>query len=207
MNLFEKIQAVSNSISHVEKNIKINSGSYTYKAVSEVDVLTQVKKAETEFKIMSIPIKQELLKSEVMTVVNSQGKEGISHVDTIKMTVRVIDLEAPENWLDVESLAKGIDSQDKGLGKASTYARKYALLNAYKLITGDDPDQHGSEEVTRKKAPIDPVIGTHEVQSLVDTGISPTDAKSILGRFGYESAKSVKVKDFDQVLKAFKEVV
>ena len=29
-----------------------------------------------------------------------------------------------------------------------TYADKYALLKAYKLITGDDPDQYPSEDMT-----------------------------------------------------------
>lgn len=207
MNLFEKMQAVSISISHVEKNIKIGSGSFAYKAVSEVDVLTQVKKAEAENRVMSIPIKQELLKSEVITVVNSQGKESISHVDTIKMTVRIIDLDAPESFIDVESLGKGIDPQDKGLGKASTYARKYALLNAYKLITGEDPDQHGSEEVSRQRKSADPLVDADDVHALVQTGIDPSKAREVLMRFGYEGAKTVRKKDFGTVLSAFKEAV
>jgi hypothetical protein len=207
MNLFEKMQAVSISISHVEKNIKIGSGSFAYKAVSEVDVLTQVKKAEAENRVMSIPIKQELLKSEVITVVNSQGKESISHVDTIKMTVRIIDLDAPESFIDVESLGKGIDPQDKGLGKASTYARKYALLNAYKLITGEDPDQHGSEEVSRQRKSADPLVDADDVHALVQTGIDPSKAREVLMRFGYDGAKTVRKKDFHAVLSAFKEAV
>ena len=28
-----------------------------------------------------------------------------------------------------------------------TYADKYALLKAYKIVTGDDPDQNGSEDL------------------------------------------------------------
>ena len=34
-----------------------------------------------------------------------------------------------------------MDTAVKGFGKASTYARKYALLNAYKIATGEDPDK------------------------------------------------------------------
>ncbi|MBR3243048.1 MAG: ERF family protein, partial [Parasporobacterium sp.] len=44
----------------------------------------------------------------------------------------------------------GVDSQDKAPGKAMTYGDKYALLKAYKIITGDDPDQNYSEELKSK---------------------------------------------------------
>ena len=33
-------------------------------------------------------------------------------------------------------------------GKAMTYADKYALMKAYKIITGDDPDQEPSKPLT-----------------------------------------------------------
>ncbi|MFR4146701.1 MAG: hypothetical protein ACLT1J_10535 [Mediterraneibacter gnavus] len=33
-----------------------------------------------------------------------------------------------------------------------TYADKYALLKAYKIITGDDPDQECSKELKRKSS-------------------------------------------------------
>jgi len=63
-------------------------------------------------------------------------KESIVHIDNIKMTLRIIDLEDTTQFIDIESFGKGIDSGDKGFGKASTYARKYALLNAYKNCNG-----------------------------------------------------------------------
>ena len=43
-------------------------------------------------------------------------------------------------------LAEGIAPQDKGSGKAMPYADKYALMKAYKISTGDDPDQNASVE-------------------------------------------------------------
>ena len=42
------------------------------------------------------------------------------------------------------SIADGLDPADKGSGKAMTYADKYALMKAYKIMTGDDPDQYHS---------------------------------------------------------------
>lgn len=141
LNLFEKIQAVSNEIKNIEKNLQVGKGQYSYKAVSDLDVVLAVKDAETKFKIVSIPVKQEMVKSEIVKSVKNDGGETINYVDIIKMTLRVIDLENPSEFIEIESFGRGLDTADKGFGKASTYARKYALLNAYKIATGEDPDK------------------------------------------------------------------
>jgi hypothetical protein len=125
----------------------VGSGTYSYKAVADIDVMMAVKDAETKFKIISIPIKQELVKSEVIRTLN-KDKESITYVDIVKMTVRILDLENHDSYIDVETFGRGLDSADKGFGKASTYARKYAMLNAYKIATGEDPDKDKSVEQT-----------------------------------------------------------
>jgi hypothetical protein len=43
--------------------------------------------------------------------------------------------------IHVDSIGYGIDTQDKGPGKAVSYAVKYAMLKVLALETGDDPDQ------------------------------------------------------------------
>jgi len=62
-----------------------------------------------------------------------------------------VDLDDVNSFIEVESFGKGIDSGDKGFGKASTYARKYALLNVYKIATGEDPDAEKSKQLETKK--------------------------------------------------------
>lgn len=146
LNLYEKIQAIGNEIRIIEKGLTVGKGNYSYQAVGDLYVTLEVKDAEQKYKLVSIPIKQELLNSEVIRTIKEDGREGLTYVDNIKMTVRIVDLDNIKDFLDVESLSKGIDSGDKGFGKASTYARKYALLNAYKIATGEDPDAEKSKE-------------------------------------------------------------
>lgn len=153
MNLFEKIQGVSNAVNNIEKSMTVGSGNYSYKAVGDKDVTLAVKKAETKFKITSIPIKQDLISHEIVKTLKKDNTESVTYVDNIKMTVRIIDLEDPTQFIDIESFGKGIDSGDKGFGKASTYARKYALLNAYKIATGEDPDFNKSTQEHTAKTP------------------------------------------------------
>jgi hypothetical protein len=145
MNLYEKIQAVATEVMSIEKDMTVGTEKYGYKAVSDFAVTTKVKKSEAKYKLLSIPVKQELLHSEVLRVADRE-KDKIIYSFVVKMTTRFIDTEKPDDFIEVESIGHGLDSGDKGFGKASTYARKYALLNAYKIATGEDPDTEPSTQ-------------------------------------------------------------
>jgi len=150
--LLTKIQNVADAIKGIEKDMTVGSGNYSYKAVSDTIVTLRVKEAEKDQGIISIPIKQELISSEILRTDKKQKGsseiiESIQYVDVIKMTLRIYDIET-SIFIDVETFGRGLDSSDKGFGKASTYARKYALLNAYKIATGEDPDL----EISKKQS-------------------------------------------------------
>jgi hypothetical protein len=124
----------------------VGTGNSAYKAVGDLDVVMKVKEAETKFRIVTIPVRQELVKSEIVRVVGNNGYEKLTYSDIVKMTVKIVNLDNTSETLEVESFGRGLDAGDKGFGKASTYARKYALLNAYKIATGEDPDANKSEQ-------------------------------------------------------------
>jgi hypothetical protein len=145
MNLYERIQAVSMEVMNLEKDKTVGEGKTQYKAVSDQQVILAVKQAEKTYGIISIPIKQEMVSSEVVRF-TKDGYDKLNYVDVVKMTVRISIVSDPTQFVDVESFGRGLDAGDKGLGKASTYARKYALLNAYKIATGEDPDMEKSKD-------------------------------------------------------------
>lgn len=146
MNIYQKIQAVSNDIKNIEKNMTVGKGAYAYKAVQDIDVTLEAKRAETKYGLVSIPVRQELVRSDIVKTMKDNGSEGVQYVDIVKMTLRIVNLEDPTEFVEVESFGRGLDPGDKGFGKASTYARKYAILNAYKIATGEDPDTEKSKE-------------------------------------------------------------
>jgi hypothetical protein len=145
MNIYEKIQAVANEVRNIEKDLTVGSGSYAYKAVGDQAVTLAVKDAEKKYKLVSIPVSVDIINSEVIKTLDG-NREKLTYHDLIKMTVEFVDLEKPESKVTVTSIGRGVDSGDKGPGKAMTYARKYALLNAYKIATGEDPDAEKSKE-------------------------------------------------------------
>ena len=198
LNLYEKIQAVGDEIRNIEKGLTVGSGSYSYKAVGDLDVTLAVKDAEKKNRITSIPFKQELISSEVVRTIKKDNTEGLTYVDNIKMTVRIIDLDDTTQFIDVESFGKGIDSGDKGFGKASTYARKYALLNAYKIATGEDPDANKSEETK--------TLSVDERKNAV-VGILEKDNKklvNVLSHFNVTDISDLNKEQFETIYKQFK---
>ena len=147
INLYQKIQMVSDEIKNIEKNTTVGTGSSAYKAVADIDVLLKVKQSETKYGLISIPVRQELVRSDQVMKQSRDGYQTVTFADIVKMTVRIINIDNTSEYIDVESFGRGLDSGDKGFGKASTYARKYALLNAYKIATGEDPDEQASQEM------------------------------------------------------------
>lgn len=151
LNIYQKMLQATMNIDRVKKGLTIEAGKTkdgrvrTYKAVSEADVLNAVKPIEIELGILSIPIKRNIVESAVL--VNEYDKKSqFMRIDT---TFRFINVDNPTEFVDVTTYGDGIDSGDKAPGKAMTYADKYALLKAYKIETGDDPDQEGSKEYTK----------------------------------------------------------
>jgi hypothetical protein len=152
MNLYEKIAEVATKLKTIEKDMTVGNEKYGYKAVSDLSVTKAVKEAEKEFKIVSIPYNQEIVHHEILKKVSGSG-ESYVYSFIIKMTTKIINLEKPDEVIEIVSFGHGLDSGDKGFGKASTYARKYALLNAYKIATGEDPDKEPSKEEQAPKTP------------------------------------------------------
>jgi hypothetical protein len=148
MNIYEKMSLVSSEVRIIGKNMTVGAGSYAYKAVSDQDVILAVNAAERKYGLVSYPHKQELLSHEVRT-----GQKSTAYEDIIKMTLRIVNIDKPSEFVDIETFGRGLDSGDKGFGKASTYARKYALLNAYKIATGEDPDAEKSPAEGPAKTP------------------------------------------------------
>lgn len=161
MNIYEKLAAITAELNAVAKNLKVGEGRSSYKAVGEADVLAAVKPLEEKYKVYSYPAGRRIVDSDVITTKKQfrdqrsgemQENETSKFFMRVETTYRFVNTENPEEVVEVTTYGDGVDSGDKAPGKAMTYGDKYALLKAYKIITGDDPDQTASEDgkVTRK---------------------------------------------------------
>ena len=136
MNIYEKMSAIMQDVQYLTKDDQVKFGTTSYKALSEEKV-TGIMRAELiKHKLVIYPIQQ------------SASRIGqITHVDVM---YRLVNVENPEEYIDIASCGDGADSQDKGSGKAMTYAFKYMWLRAFALPTGEDPDKISSAELDEK---------------------------------------------------------
>lgn len=136
-NIYQRLAAAMRKVEYVQKEKK---SGMRYSIVSHDAVTAKVRPALLDAGVVYHP--------HAMTV----GQTG--NRTEVTMTVRFVNIDEPDQFIDVPSAGYGIDDQDKGIGKAISYAGKYALLKALGLETGDDPDM--DQDVTYTDSPEPP---------------------------------------------------
>lgn len=218
MNIYEKMSAITDELRTVQKNLTVQTGgSNSYKAVSERDILDAVKPLEAKYKVYSYPAHREILESEMLENTSEyQGKitKKTTFMSRIQTVYRFINIENPEEFIETTTFAEGIDSQDKGSGKAMTYADKYALMKAYKISTGDDPDQEYSRETEYSKKPEMPRADQVKLDVLLETmgkynevcGKS-SSAEQICAKMHVNALSELTVAQFKNVMDSFSKAI
>lgn len=121
-------------------------------AMGEVDYIQKEKKQGMRYSIVThdavtAKVRPILVKHGIVYYPLSIHRTQNGNRTELDMTVRFVNVEDGD-FIDVASGGYGLDDQDKGVGKAISYAVKYALLKALGLETGDDPDE---DQVTTHK--------------------------------------------------------
>ena len=147
-NIYKKMSAITAELTAVAKNLNVGIGKAAYKAVGEADVLAAVKPLEEKHGVYSYPYSRKIVEADLVTTTSEyQGKvtEKTNRYLRIETVYRFVNIDNPEEYIDITTYGDGIDPQDKAVGKAMTYSDTYALLKAYKIITDLDRDQFKSE--------------------------------------------------------------
>ena len=134
LNIHQRLALAMKQVTYIQKEKK---QGMRYSIVSHDSVTSKVRPALLEAGIVYYPI-------EVQHQQNGNRTE-------CAMTVRFVNIDHPEDFFDVETFGYGLDDQDKGPGKAMSYAVKYALLKTLGLETGDDPDE---DQVSSYRNPV-----------------------------------------------------
>lgn len=146
MNIYQKISAIMKAVSYLSKDDTVAFGNTKYKAVSEEKVTSAVREKLIEQGLVIFPIAQ------------VHKREGT--LTTVDVTYRIVNTENPDEYIDVVSSGTGADTQDKGVGKAMTYAYKYMLLRTFAIPTGEDPDKIASAQLDAVEGKTDALSST-----------------------------------------------
>ena len=122
-NIHQRLADVMKNVSYIQKD---TPQGLQYAIVSHDVVTKKVRPALLEQGIVYYP--------QNMKVSQSGNRTEMT------LDVKFVNIDNPDDFILVPSCGYGIDSQDKGPGKAESYAVKFALLKALGLETGLDPD-------------------------------------------------------------------
>jgi len=134
MSIYEKWHQIMIEVEYLNKDTNIAYGKQDYNAVSEEGVLKEIRPRLIKYRLVVIPEKVKVL-----------PKIGV--VSSVEVDYRIVNVDNPEEYILMSSAGEGADTQDKGIGKALTYSKKYLYLKGMDIITGNDPDKTSSKQI------------------------------------------------------------
>lgn len=144
-NLAKAIIEVMKAVKGMEKNSKVGSGGYAYNGTKDQDVkeVFNEEMAKAGLCIMPINIDDTVQVDRW----EEQGRSKQSTFTTVK--VKYLLLHESGESIELTGYGHGVDNQDKGAGKATTYALKNTLLYTFLTPVGkmDDTDTVHSNDI------------------------------------------------------------
>lgn len=207
MNIYQRMSAVTSELETVAKNLTVSTGKNSYKAVSERDIIDAVKPVEIKHGIYSYPYSRDICESEMLEKDGQYGK-STQFFTRLKTVYRFVNIDQPQEYIDITSYSTGLDSGDKGEGKAMTYGDKYALMKAYKISTGDDPDQNPSEPAAYTKASSGPRLASQNDKEKIIAvcNAMKLDFKKILTKTGWQDGEKLTQDQADKAMIILQEI-
>lgn len=212
-NIYQRMLAIQSELQTVAKNLSVSTGKSSYKAVSERDVIDAVKPLEEKHGIYSYPKERKIVEHDFLEKTYN-GNTTKSFYLRIEVTYEFINVDKPTETLCVTAYGDGIDTGDKATGKAMTYADKYALMKAYKISTGEDPDKDASEVYDAKQSEkqvfellgLESKLGEVEVDRKSKEFIEFVNAKAGTNYAKIE-ATEVAIEDLPKIIKVYKSII
>lgn len=140
-------------VESIDKSMQVGTGNSAYKGVADEVVKEKIGVAMRSNGLVIFPIGIEP-KTEVSRWVDEYGKSKQSIFTEVKTKYLLVH-ESGES-IELSGYGHGVDTQDKGAGKATTYALKYTLLYSFLVPTVkiDDTDkEHSDNHDTAPKKP------------------------------------------------------
>lgn len=211
MNIYQKINEIMRRIEYLTKDDNIKYGNTQYKAITEEKVTTTVRKELVDLGVVILPVSQ----TKTITELARTDKGVVNQRADVDTRYRIINIDDPEDFVEVVSSGSGVDTQDKAIGKAMTYAYKYMLLRSLSIPTGEDPDKVSSEEIDDKmkkieKAEPKKVKKTDKIDTNKAAGLRQSiqnnnlDAKDVLQKYGYEEIEEITYEHYSEIVSELK---
>ncbi len=123
LNIHQRINRVMEDVSYLKKDKKISMGTGGFKVTGHDAVTGLIHPFIVRHGINIVPTHQEM---------KQEGNRTV-----IKMGFDWINIDDPKDLVHQDWQGYGIDTSDKGPGKASSYIQRFAVLKMLHIETGD----------------------------------------------------------------------
>ena len=206
-NVYQRISKVMQEVQYLGKDDMVVTNAYSgagYKAISEEKVTTEIRKSLIKNGIVIVPIEMEHTRDDEV-LKDKSGNEKVSRLATVNVKYRIQNIDDKDDYIVAVSSGTGVDTQDKAVGKAMTYAYKYLLLRTFAIPTGEDTDKISSEmydgQFQEKKAKITKGIADELRDRIKTQGKDYMKVRDILDGYVFESLDDITTDKYGEVSK------
>ena len=182
--LSQAILSVMNDINGVAKNMTVWAWtSSAYKWVSDKDVKEKIRESMIQFWLTILPTdiesKIQVDRWEEVDPYSKSVPKDMKSKQSVFTEVKTKYILMHTSWESIEIAWywQGVDTQDKGAGKATTYALKNTLLNMFLIPTWVDTDNTHSDELEVPKNKV-----TAYKKQTVDTPTGGTTTRTMTSK-------------------------
>ena len=182
--LSQAILYVMNDINGVAKNMTVWAWtSSAYKWVSDKDVKEKIRESMIQFWLTILPTdiesKIQVDRWEEVDTYSKSIPKDMKSKQSVFTEVKTKYILMHTSWESIEIAGywQGVDTQDKGAGKATTYALKNTLLNMFLIPTWVDTDNTHSDELEVPKSKV-----TAYKKQTVDTPTGGTTTRTMTSK-------------------------
>lgn len=158
--LAKAVIAVMKEVKGMEKNSQVGSGVTAYKGTKDEDVKEVFNESLSKNGLCILPIgieeETQIDRWEENVFDNYKKMEVVKQKQNVftKVKTKYLLLHESGESVEIVGYGHGVDPQDKGAGKATTYALKNALLYTFLTPVGkiDDTDTTHSDDIPTKPA-------------------------------------------------------
>jgi len=203
VNLAQAIIAVMQEVKGIEKSMTIGTGNSSYKGVPDQEVKKIIGESMAKNGLCILPIAVE-----PKIQIDRWEEAGYNNVGTkqkqsvfTEVTTKYLLLHSSGESIELSGYGHGIDSQDKGAGKATTYALKYTMLYTFLVPTGkiDDADNTHSDSIQTplvSKPSLTEQVETAKAKIITATTLEDLKAKwSTLNKIEQAFQEVIELKD------------
>lgn len=145
LNLYEKLVEVRKSVSYLKKKEK----GYQFNYVSSSQAIMAVRGEMDKQGLLLIPEVRDAKITEHRTL-----KGNVEFLTELKVAYTWVNAEEPTQTHTMLWYGQGMDTGEKGVGKALTYAEKYFLLKQFNIATDNaDPDLLVNKKIEVREKP------------------------------------------------------